>query len=100
MTWLYVISMLFGLSQGGIVPMYAVIVREYLPAHEAGQRIGLVIMSTVLGMALGGWLSGWIYDLTGSYQAAFINGVAWNLLNISIVAMLLWRTQGPRTVTA
>jgi MFS family permease len=100
MTSLYVISMLFGLSQGGIVPMYAVIVREYLPAHEAGQRIGLVIMSTVLGMALGGWLSGWIYDLTGSYQVAFINGVAWNLLNISIVAMLLWRTQGPRTVTA
>jgi len=87
---LYVVSLIFGLSQGGIVPSYAVIVREYLPAREAGQRVGLVIMSTILGMALGGWLSGWIYDLTGSYQAAFFNGIAWNLLNISIMVFILF----------
>ncbi|WP_150522995.1 MFS transporter [Roseibium sediminis] len=91
---LYVISMIFGLSQGGIVPSYAVIVREYLPAREAGQRIGLVMMSTILGMALGGWLSGWIYDLTGSYDAAFINGIAWNLMNMAILVFILRNARG------
>jgi MFS family permease len=98
---LYIVSLVFGLSQGGIVPSYAIIVREYLPAHEAGQRVGIVIMATIIGMALGGWLSGWIYDLTGSYAAAFWNGIAWNLLNIAIIAMILVRTtRAARTVAA
>ena len=86
---LYVVSALFGLSQGGIVPSYALIVREYFPAREAGARVSLVLMATVGGMAIGGWMSGAIYDLTGSYQAAFLNGIAWNLLNMSIAFWLL-----------
>lgn len=86
---LYVVSLVFGLSQGGIVPCYAIIVREYMPAAEAGRRVGMVIMSTILGMALGGWMSGWIYDLTGSYAAAFLNGIGWNLLNIAVMLVLL-----------
>ena len=97
---LYVVSLIFGLSQGGIVPGYAIIVREYLPAHQAGHRIGVVLMATMIGMAVGGLLSGWIYDLTGSYQAAFLNGIAWNLLNISILAIVLWRTHRPTAVPA
>ena len=92
---LYVVSLIFGLSQGGIVPSYAIIVREYLPAREAGRRIGFVIMATIVGMALGGWMSGWIYDLTGSYQMAFLNGIAWNALNVMIVVVILLRTRGP-----
>lgn len=86
---LYVVSALFGLSQGGIVPSYALIVRQYFPAREAGARVSLVLMATVAGMAVGGWMSGVIYDLTGSYQAAFLNGIAWNLLNMSIAFWLL-----------
>lgn len=86
---LYVVSALFGLSQGGIVPSYALIVREYFPAREAGARVSLVLMATVAGMAVGGWMSGVIYDLTGSYQMAFLNGIAWNLLNMSIAFWLL-----------
>ncbi|MEM6498003.1 MAG: MFS transporter [Pseudomonadota bacterium] len=97
---LYVVSLLFGLSQGGIVPSYAIIVREYLPAREAGQRVGLVVMSTVLGMAIGGWMSGWIFDQTGSYAMAFFNGIAWNVLNISIMLMLLWRARRPQGAAA
>lgn len=88
---LYVVSLVFGLSQGGIVPCYAIIVREHMPAAEAGRRTGMVIMATIVGMALGGWMSGWIYDLTGSYTAAFANGIAWNLLNILVMALLLQR---------
>ena len=92
---LYVVSALFGLFQGGIVPSYAIIVREHFPPREAGARTGAVIMATLLGMALGGWMSGWVFDMTGSYDAAFINGIGWNLLNLSIASWLYWRTRGP-----
>lgn len=95
---LYVVSLIFGLSQGGIVPSYALIVREYMPAREAGARVGFVMMATILGMALGGWISGWIYDVSGSYQLAFINGILWNGLNIAIMLWLLSRSR-PRTPT-
>jgi MFS family permease len=88
---LYVISALFGLFQGGIVAMYAIIVREYFAPREAGTRLGIILMATLFGMALGGWMSGAIFDLTGSYRAAFVNGLAWNLLNGAIAAWLLLR---------
>jgi len=97
---LYLISALFGLFQGGIVPSYAIIVREYFSPKEAGTRVGLVLMATLLGMALGGWMSGVIFDLTGSYQAAFINGIGWNLLNVSIMAWLLMRSRRPALAQA
>jgi MFS family permease len=96
---LYVISALFGLFQGGIVPAYAIIVREHFAAAEAGARVGSVLMFTMLGMALGGWMSGKVFDLTGSYHAAFVNGVAWNLLNLCIVIVLLGRAR-PRKAAA
>ncbi len=86
---LYVVSAVFGLSQGGIVPSYALVVREYMSAREAGARVGFVMMMTILGMALGGWMSGWIHDLTGSYRWAFLNGIGWNMLNMGIIGMLL-----------
>jgi MFS family permease len=88
---LYAISALFGLFQGGIVPSYAIIVREYFPAKEAGTRVGIVLMASLVGMALGGWMSGYIFDATGSYQAAFVNGLAWNAINGTIVLWLLYR---------
>ena len=88
---LYMISALFGLFQGGIVPSYAIIVREHFPAREAGVRVGAVIMMTMLGMALGGWMSGKAFDLTGSYQAAFVNGILWNAVNLTIAFFLLKR---------
>lgn len=93
---LYTVSLVFGLSQGGIVPAYALVVREYMPAREAGSRVGFVMMATILGMALGGWMSGWIYDLSGSYEWAFLNGIAWNFLNIAILSTLLIRVRGRR----
>ncbi len=93
LTSLYLVSALFGLFQGGIVPSYAIIVRELFPPREAATRVSLVLTATLLGMALGGWLSGEIFDLTGSYRAAFINGLLWNFINLSIVGWLLWRMQ-------
>ena len=89
---LYVVSGMFGLFQGGIVPSYALIVRQHFPPAQAGARVGMVLMATLFGMALGGWMSGAVFDLTGSYRAAFINGIAWNLLNVGIVSFLLWHS--------
>ncbi len=97
---LYVISGLFGLFQGGIVPSYAIVVREYFPPKEAGMRVSIVLMSTTIGMALGGWLSGALYDVTGDYQAAFINGILWNVLNIAIIFWLLLRKRSYRLAPA
>ena len=97
---LYVISALFGLFQGSIVPMYAIVVREYFAPGEAGTRLGVVLLATLGGMALGGWMSGLIFDLTGSYQAAFLNGLGWNLINVSIVGWLLFRSGRRSLVTA
>ncbi|MBB1090469.1 MFS transporter [Rhodopseudomonas palustris] len=90
---LYLISAMFGLFQGGIVPCYAIIVREAMPAREAATRVGIVILASVMGMSLGGWISGAIFDATGSYAAAFLNGIAWNALNIAIMVALLLRTR-------
>jgi len=91
LTSLYVISGLFGLFQGGIVPSYAIIVREYFPARGVGAKVGFVLAATIVGMALGGWMTGAIFDHTGSYRLAFANGIAWNLMNGAIAATLLWR---------
>ncbi len=90
---LYVVSALFGLFQGGIVPSYPLIVREHFSQREAGSRTGTVIMATLVGMALGGWMPGWIFDMTGSYRAAFVNGIAWSLVTAGIALFLLFRAR-------
>lgn len=92
---LYVVSLIFGLAQGGILPSYPLIIREYLPARSAGAVIGFVSTATQFGMAFGGWLSGWIYDQTGSYFVAFVNGIGWNLVNITLIGLLLLRMMIP-----
>lgn len=91
---LFLISAMFGLFQGGIVPAYAIIIREYFSPKEAGARVGIVITASLFGMALGGWMSGAIFDLTGSYHAAFLNGIGWNIVNLAIAATLLVKLGG------
>jgi MFS family permease len=99
---LYVISGTYGLFQGGLIPMYAIVVREYFFSREAGARVGIVVGATLLGMALGGWMSGAIFDLTGSYRATFVNAVVWNIFNLAIMLWLLVRDRraGHRIATA
>ncbi|MDC3140931.1 MFS transporter [Alphaproteobacteria bacterium] len=88
---LYIVSLMFGLSQGGIVPAYAMIIRKYLPIEQVGERVGLVIMATIVGMGLGGWMSGEIFDITQSYKLAFVNGIFWNFTNLLIVTFIMWQ---------
>jgi MFS family permease len=93
LTSLYLISAMFGLFQGGIVPSYAIIVRDTMPASDAATRVGIVIFASVFGMSFGGWVSGVIFDATGSYAAAFLNGLGWNAVNITIMVSLLIRAR-------
>ncbi|TCR69736.1 MFS transporter [Bosea sp. BK604] len=90
---LFIVTGIFGLFQGGIVPMYAIIIREYLPPKEAGVRIGLVMSATIMGMAFGGYISGVIFDYFASYRMAFLNGLAWNLVNLAVVCWLMLRVR-------
>ncbi len=90
---LYIVSLIFGLSQGGIVPSYAIIAREYMPAAEAGKRIGMLMVATVGGMAIGGWVSGLIYDFTNSYREAFLHGILWNLVNVAVMVFILVKSR-------
>ena len=90
---LYVVAALFGLFQA-YRACYALIVREFFPESEAGGKLGIIILATLVGMALGGWTSGLIYDWTGSYTVAFVHGIGWNLLNLSVIVFLLARARG------
>ena len=90
MVSLYVVSAIFGLSQGGIVPSYTIVVESFY------QRTKLVrewdcVDAYYFGMAIGGWMSGWIFDQTGSYQIAFLNGILWNVFNLTILVWLFIR---------
>ena len=96
LTTLYVAAGLFGLFQGGIVPCYALVVREYFPATSAATLIGVIIFSTLLGMAGGGWISGAIFDWTGSYDAAFLHGIGWNVVNMVVIGVLVFRAHAGR----
>lgn len=90
---LYVLAIVFGLCQGGIVPSYTIIVRTFFPPGEAGWRIGVSLLFTTMGMALGGWMAGAIHDLTGSYALAFLNAIIFNGVNLAIAATLLRRAR-------
>lgn len=98
LTALYIAGALFGLGYGGILPCYPVIVREYLPAPEVGRRTGIVILCAGVGMALGAWIGGAIFDLTGSYKIAFLIGVAFNLANLAIIGSLIFKTRASRAI--
>lgn len=93
---IYVIAALFGVGYGGILPCYPVIIREYLPAKEAGRRTGLVVLFAGGGMAIGSWLGGTVFDQTGAYDLAFLIGGAFNLANLAIIASLIIRTGSHR----
>ena len=77
-----------------------VIVREFLPPREAGMKVGIVVTATIMGMAVGGLVSGAINDLFASYRLAFLNGLLWNLVNLAVVFWLMMKPRQGRAVAA
>jgi MFS family permease len=92
---LYVVAAAFGFGYGGIGPTYPVIIRDYLSEQWAGRYTAIVIMFGTFGMAIGGWMGGFGFDLTGAYDTAFLLGVGFNLINLGIVAYLITATRKP-----
>jgi MFS family permease len=85
---LFAVSAAFGLGFSGLIPAYVVALRALFPANEAYWRMPIWFFTNIIGMALGGWLAGYVYDELGSYGPAFALGVAFNLGNIVVIATL------------
>ncbi len=97
---LFVVGLGFGLGYGGIFPVYAILIREYMPPLEAGRRTGLVFLFGAVAMGFGGWLAGTLFDSTGSYTLPFMIGVASNIFNLLIVGTLLTKSRPGRAEPA
>jgi MFS family permease len=91
---LFFVSAAFGLGFAGIIPSYSVAVRDLFPASEASWRMPLTLFTAMSGMAFGSWFAGALYDHFGYYAPAFGIAVIFNLLNLTIVGFLVWRTGG------
>src|SRR6185503_15603255 len=72
----YALAVAFGLSYGGVMPLYAILVREYFGERIMGTAYGAVFLVSTLGMALGSWSGGWFYDAFGSYLWLFVGSSA------------------------
>jgi MFS family permease len=93
---LFAISAAFGLGFSGIIPAYAVTIRELYPSAEASWRIPLILFTGMSGMAFGSWFAGVLYDHFAYYAPAFATGVAFNVANLAVVAFLVVRMSGSR----
>ena len=90
---LYTVSARFGIRYGGISICCTVLAREHPPPAESGRRLGVILLSGTLGMALGGWLAGYLFDSTGSHTTAFLIGTAFNVANLVILLGLIFRAR-------
>jgi MFS family permease len=88
---LYAVSAAFGLGFGGLIPAYVLTVRDLFPASEAGWRIGTVLFFGLVGMAVGAWMGGALYDWFAYYKPSFALGVAFNALNLVLIGGLVVR---------
>jgi MFS family permease len=72
----YALALVFGFAYGGVMPLYAILVREYFGERIMGTIFGAVAFTSTLGMALGPWAGGWLYDTFGSYFWLFVGSSA------------------------
>ncbi len=97
---LFAVASAFGLGFSGIIPAYAVTIRDLYPSREASWRIPTVLMTAMSGMAFGSWFAGKLFDLFLSYRLAFASGVGFNLANLAVILFLVSRTERWRLVLA
>jgi hypothetical protein len=95
-TGLFVVSIAFGLGFSALIPAYVLAVRELFPPHEAHWRVPATLLMTGSGMATGGWLAGYLFDTSGSYDLPFAVGVGSNLVNLAMLAILAWLLYGAK----
>ena len=88
---MFLVAAAYGLGFGGIIPAYVLAVRELFPAIEASWRVPTLLFVSLSGMGFGAWLAGAIYDAVGFYAAAWWVGIAFNLVQLALIALLLAR---------
>jgi MFS family permease len=88
---LLTVSTAFGLGFSALIPAYILTIRELYPMSEAHWRVPTLMLLSGGGMATGGWLAGYLYDIHGYYLPAFATGVAFNIANIALLFMLVVR---------
>ena len=97
---LFAVSAAFGIGFSALIPAYVLAVRDLFPGSEAYWRVPTLLFTSGSGMAVGGWLAGYLYDMNGYYAPAFATGVAFNLINLLMLAVLVVRQRmvmaGPR----
>jgi MFS family permease len=91
----YALSVVFGFAYGGVMPLYAILVREYFGARIMGTTFGAVALVSTLGMALGPPVGGWLYDSLGSYFWLFIASCGIGLGAVAIGLMFRPPTTAP-----
>ena len=88
---LFTVATAFGIGFSALIPAYVLTIRDHYPLSEAHWRVPTLLLFSGSGMATGGWLAGYLYDIYGYYIPAFATGVAFNIANIAILFMLLVR---------
>src|SRR5438445_8532399 len=91
----YALAIVFGVAYGGVMPLYALVTREYFGEKVMGAAYGGVFLVSTLGMGLGSFAGGWIHDVLGTYAWLFIASTA-----IGAGAMALAFACRPPTVMA
>jgi len=93
----YAVALAFGFAYGGVMPLYAILVREYFGARIMGTIFGAVGFVSTLGMALGPWAGGWFYDTLGGYFWLYIGSFG---IGLGAVAIALTFRPPRREATA
>jgi MFS family permease len=92
----YAVALVFGFAYGGVMPLYAILVREYFGERIMGTAFGAVAFVSTLGMALGPWAGGWLYDTFGGYFWLFLGSFGIGVAAVAIA--VTFRAPGPAPV--
>jgi MFS family permease len=97
---LFLLSALYGIGYSGTMTSVWVCLRELVEPRVAATSLAVVVMFAWVGMGFGGWHGGHAFDLTGSYERAYLDAVGTSVVNLLVVGALIRRAARARTVPA
>jgi predicted MFS family arabinose efflux permease len=97
---LYLLSALYGIGFSGTMTSVWVCLRELVEPRVAATALAVVVMFAWVGMGFGGWHGGHAFDLTGSYDRAYLDAVGTSVVNLLVVGALIRRVARARAIPA